>query len=130
MRHVAGKADACRGRQKHKATRMKPSIHKPRSRGFTLIELLVVITIIAIIASLAGPAFAGFLRRGRMTAQVANGTQIYKAMRNYASEIANNGQFPTYIEPEDPSTLVNSSNQAFEILLPRYLDSKGIFVNK
>jgi prepilin-type N-terminal cleavage/methylation domain-containing protein len=48
-------------------------------RGFTLIELLVVISIIAILASLAVPAMANVIRRGRMTQQLSDGRQVYTA---------------------------------------------------
>ncbi len=113
-------------RKKH----MKTPVRYPRSRGFTLIELLVVIAIIAIIAALAGPAYAGFMRRGRMLQQVSNGSQIYKAMRNYAADTSHNGQFPTYRDPDDANTIVNSSNQAFEVILPNYLDNKVVFTNR
>jgi prepilin-type N-terminal cleavage/methylation domain-containing protein len=98
-------------------------------RGFTLIELLVVISIIAIIAGLSVPAFAEFMRRGRMTRQLNDGKQIYYAMRSYASETSHGGAFPAYKDVDDPNTKVTTSNEAFEILLPRYLDDKRVFAN-
>ena len=98
--------------------------------GFTLIELLVVISIIAIIAALAMPAFSSFMLKGRMADQLNNGRQIYLSMRNYASETSHGGIFPAYKDPDDATTLVQNSNEAFEILLPRYLDDKKIFTNK
>jgi prepilin-type N-terminal cleavage/methylation domain-containing protein len=109
---------------------MKTSIKNHRSRGFTLIELLVVISIIAIIAALAFPGFAAIIRKARMASQASNGRQIYLAMRNYAGETSHNGQFPTYGDPDDANTIVASSNQAFELLLPRYVDNKSVFANK
>ena len=99
-------------------------------RGFTLIELLVVISIIAIIAALAMPAFSSFMLKGRMADQLNNGRQIYLSMRNYASETSHGGSFPAYKDPDDANSLVNNSNEAFEILLPRYMDDKKVFFNK
>ena len=110
---------------------MKTSVRQSMlRRGFTLIELLVVISIIAIIAALAMPAFSSFMLKGRMADQLNNGRQIYLSMRNYASETSHGGQFPAYKDPDDATTLVQNSNEAFEILLPRYLDYKKIFTNK
>ena len=98
--------------------------------GFTLIELLVVISIIAIIAALAMPAFSSFMLKGRMADQLNNGRQVYLGLRNYASEISHGGAFPAYKDPDDASSLVQNSNEAFEILVPRYLDDKKVFTNK
>lgn len=99
-------------------------------RGFTLIELLVVISIIAIIAAMAMPAFSNFMLKSRMADQLNNGRQIYLSMRNYASETSHGGSFPAYKDTDDANTLVQNSNEAFEILLPRYLDDKRPFANK
>jgi prepilin-type N-terminal cleavage/methylation domain-containing protein len=130
----AGKANALRGRRKHTDPQhdMKTPrhTHATRTSGFTLIELLVVISIIAIIAGLAFPAFATILRKARMGDQMSNGRQIYIAMRGYASETSHGGRFPMYKDPDDANTMVNTSNEAFEILLPKYLDNKAIFANK
>lgn len=98
-------------------------------RAFTLIELLVVVGIIAILAGLATPAFVNMLRTARMTEQMNNGKQILTAMIGYSAEISHGGSLPLYTDPDDPATLINTSNEAFEILLKgNYLDSKaGIF---
>ena len=99
-------------------------------RGFTLIELLVVIGIIAIIAALSMPAFGMFIRRGRMTQQLNDGRQICLAMRAYAAETSHGGAYPAYKDIDDPNTKVTSSNEAFEVLVPRYLDNKQVFANR
>ena len=62
-------------------------------QGFTLIELLVVITIIAILASLALPAFNGIQERGNITKGINNCRQIITSLKIYASD--NNGAYPT-----------------------------------
>lgn len=98
--------------------------------AFTLIELLVVISIIAIIAAFAMPAFAGFMARGRMKDQMNNGRQIYLGLRNYASDTSHGGRFPMYKDPDDANTLLQNSNDAFEALMPRYIDDKKVFFNK
>jgi prepilin-type N-terminal cleavage/methylation domain-containing protein len=108
-------------------TNIRPSMLR---RGFTLIELLVVISIIAIIAALAMPAFSSFMLKGRMADQLNNGRQIYLGLRSYAAEISHGGSFPAYKDIDDASTLVQNSNEAFEILVPRYLDDKRAFANK
>src|SRR5215204_3142638 len=99
-------------------------------RGFTLIELLVVISIIAIIAALAMPGFTAIIKRARMTQQLNDGKQIYLAMRNYASENSHGGAYPAFADIDDPNTQVTTSNEAFEILVPRYLDNKVVFANR
>jgi len=98
--------------------------------GFTLIELLVVISIIAIIAALSMPAFTMFMKRGRMTQQLNEGKQIYYAMRSYAAETSHGGAFPAYRDIDDSNSRVTTSNEAFEILVPRYLDNKQVFANR
>lgn len=101
-----------------------------KNSAFTLIELLVVISIIAIIAALAMPSFSSFLLKGKMTQQMSNGLNIFKAMGNYASD-PNKDEFPAYTDTDDPSTLVQNSNDAFEILLKNgMLDDKKVFFNQ
>lgn len=109
---------------------MKRSTRNPNRSGFTLIELLVVISIIAIIAALAMPSFSAFMLKSRMMDQLNNGKHVYLAMRNYASESSHGGAFPAYKDPDDANTMVQNSNEAFEILLPRYLDQKVVINNR
>ena len=45
-------------------------------KAFTLIELLIVVTIIAVLASIALPAFNGVKERGDQTKDLSNAKQI------------------------------------------------------
>jgi prepilin-type N-terminal cleavage/methylation domain-containing protein len=100
-------------------------------RGFTLIELLVVITIIAILASFALPAYTTVQMRAQQTKDLSNIKQIGLALKQFASD--NNGSFPNKIPNTDyssasPLTAGNLSNDAFWWLFPNYLQSEDIFV--
>ncbi len=72
---------------------MRGSGNRPTSRaGFTLIELLVVIAVVATLAALLFPVFAGVRERGRRTVCQSNLKQIALAMQQYVQD--NNGTYP------------------------------------
>jgi prepilin-type N-terminal cleavage/methylation domain-containing protein len=91
--------------------------------AFTLIELLVVISIIAILAGIAVPAFTGVMLNGKMTAAMNKARQIGFALRMYSND--SEGSLPggknAYGEP------VTTSNDAFRSLVPVYLDTESVF---
>ena len=99
--------------------------------AFTLIELLVVISIIAILASIALPAFVSVQTKGSQTKALSNGKQIALAMRLYGSD--HDGIYPSYVVDANgvatttPPTNVASSNDAFCQLFPTYLKTENIF---
>ncbi len=102
---------------------------KRTSAAFTLIELLVVITIIAILASIALPAFTSVQQKGKQTKALSNAKQIAISLRLYASD--HDGTYPSYtIDPLtglSTATLVSTSNDAFAQLFPTYIKSEAIF---
>lgn len=59
-------------------------------QGFTLIELLVVITIIAILASLAVPAFQKVQEKANMSKGINNCRQIIITLRLYSPDASGN----------------------------------------
>ena len=99
------------------------------SAAFTLIELLVVITIIAILASIALPAFTSVQQKGKQTKALSNAKQIAISLRLYASD--HDGVYPSYqldtTTGLPTASLVATSNDAFAQLFPTYIKSEAIF---
>jgi prepilin-type N-terminal cleavage/methylation domain-containing protein len=104
---------------------------KKNIAAFTLIELLIVITIIAVLASIALPAYNGVQERANQTKDLSNAKQIALALRQFA--IDNNGSYPAKAPSADYATATalaatDDSNKAFWWLFPNYLQSEDIFV--
>jgi type IV pilus assembly protein PilE len=64
----------------------------PRARGFTLIELLVAVAVAGILAAIAYPSYAAYVRRGKIVEALAELAtvrvrleQYYQDNRNYGS---------------------------------------------
>jgi type IV pilus assembly protein PilE len=55
----------------------------PRSRGFTLIEVMITVAIVAILAAVAIPSYAEYIKRGRITEAVASLAGIRVKMEQY-----------------------------------------------
>jgi prepilin-type N-terminal cleavage/methylation domain-containing protein len=100
---------------------------KRTSAAFTLIELLVVITIIAILASIALPAFTSVQQKGKQTKALSNAKQIALALRLYGAD--HDGVYPSYTLSSGvpTATVVSTSNDAFAQLFPTYIKSEAIF---
>jgi prepilin-type N-terminal cleavage/methylation domain-containing protein len=101
----------------------------PRTnKGFTLIELLVVIGIIALLASIALPAFQGVQIKAQQTKALNNAKQIGFACHTFG--VDNNGQYPSYSEVSgsfNTNSQVTNSNDAFNCLIPQYLPTIQCF---
>ena len=91
--------------------------------AFTLIELLVVISIIAILAGIAVPAFTGAMVNARITKSISDARQIGLALRLYSGD--NEGAFPE--GKNDYNEDISNSNDAFRSLIPTYLQNESIF---
>ena len=112
-------------------------IRKAAAAGFTLIELLIVITIIAVLAGIALPAYNGVKERGDQTKDLSNAKQIAFALRQFA--VDHNGAYPakgpaaTYDDPGATTLAAGAfSNDAFWWLFPNggesgYLQNEQIF---
>jgi prepilin-type N-terminal cleavage/methylation domain-containing protein len=101
---------------------------KKKIAAFTLIELLIVITIIAVLASIALPAYNGVKERGDQTKDLSNAKQVGLALRQFA--IDNNGAYPNKPPASDYSSAtgtLSNSNDAFWWLFPTYLQTEAIF---
>jgi prepilin-type N-terminal cleavage/methylation domain-containing protein len=86
--------------------------------AFTLIELLVVISIIAILAGIALPAYTSVIVTGKMTHAMSDARQAGFACMLFAQD--NDGAFPF-------DQKFNTSNDAFAELFPAYLTNEAIF---
>ncbi|MFN0077016.1 MAG: type II secretion system protein [Prosthecobacter sp.] len=86
-----------------------------RNHAFTLIELLVVITIIAILASLAVPAFNLVQTQGNQMKGVNNCKQIIISLKQFSKD--NNSSYPDSVANPMTGGVAASSNDAFRYLI-------------
>jgi len=90
------------------------------SRAFTLIELLVVISIIAILALLAGPALTQALTKGQMTGTLNNARQFYLASFQMATDGSANSN-PAYTWPGDDASITSLEGHCNKLVQNDYL---------
>ncbi|MGI8601580.1 MAG: type II secretion system protein [Verrucomicrobiales bacterium] len=86
------------------------------NQAFTLVELLVVISIIAVLASVAIPAFTGAQLNAQMTAAGNQAHGLHLGLMNYAGD--NDGSFPS---------TENTANEAYKKLIPDYIANEKPF---
>src|SRR5438045_9043983 len=111
---------------------LKSSVAMKRNlrAAFTLIELLVVITIIAILASFALPAYTTVQERANQTKDLSNAKQVGLALKQFAAD--NSGYFPSKQPSADYTTATeltgaNFATDAFWCLFPNYLQCEHIY---
>jgi len=93
-----------------------------RQGGFTLIELLTTISIIAVLAAVAGPALNAAMEMAKMSSAMQKARQIGLGLRAYATD--NGGMFPT--GENDLGESISTSNAAFRDLYD-YIDDERIY---
>jgi prepilin-type N-terminal cleavage/methylation domain-containing protein len=103
---------------------------KKFTAAFTLIELLVVITIIAVLASFALPAYTAVQERAQQTKDLSNAKQISLALKQFAAD--NNGFYPAKAAAAGEyaaaaATAPADANSALFWLFPNYLQSEDVF---
>ncbi len=86
-----------------------------RNQAFTLIELLVVITIIAILASLAVPAFTMVQTQGNQMKGVNNCKQIILALKQFSKD--NNSQYPDSQQNPLTGSMAQNANDAYRFMI-------------
>jgi len=86
-----------------------------RNQAFTLIELLVVITIIAILASLAVPAFTMVQTQGNQMKGVSNCKQIILSLKQFSKD--NNSQYPDSVANPLTGSQAQTANDAFRFMI-------------
>lgn len=97
-----------------------------RSSGFTLIELLTVMTIISILAAVAGPPLGKAIRNAQMTKSMGDARGIAFGLRSLAEDYE--GAYPD--EENTYGEDITTSNDAFRGLFPDYMDSELPFAVK
>jgi type IV pilus assembly protein PilE len=64
---------------------------KKRYKGFTLVEILIVVAIIGVLAAIAFPSYAEYIKRGKRAECRASMLQAAQQMEKFYS---NNNEYP------------------------------------
>ncbi|MGI9243162.1 MAG: type II secretion system protein [Verrucomicrobiales bacterium] len=93
--------------------------------GFTLLELLTVISIIGILASVAGPGLTNALQAAKANAAMQKARQIGLGLRGFAMD--NGGAYP--VGENSLGESISTANAAFRDLYD-YLEDESVFAVK
>ena len=93
-------------------------------RAFTLVELLIAVTIIAILAGIAFPAYRWVVKNSEASACKSNLGQIGAALTLYLKE--HNLRLPEL--PAGRDSIDDNSTPALDTVLMPYADSRDIFI--
>lgn len=86
-----------------------------RNHAFTLIELLVVITIIAILAGLAVPAYTYVQMLANQARGVSNAKQLIISMKLFSKD--HSSQYPDTVPNPVTGSLAQNANEAFRLMI-------------
>ncbi len=99
----------------HTPTPHHAAAHRAALRGFTLIEVMIVVAIVAILASVAVPAYTQYIRRGAMQEAFSNLSSQRIRLEQYYQDNRNYG-------PPAATTCGGASDNALVLADSKYFD--------
>jgi type IV pilus assembly protein PilE len=77
-------------------------MHRSRDKGFTLIELMVVVAVVAVLASIALPAYTDYIRRSKIQEASATLLAMRVQMEQFYQDNRQYTTLGTILSPCDP----------------------------